>query len=261
MEKSCAKPNNMVKSFVITLVESPLSEALSGDVISSANQYGINPEIHKAINGYDSYSLFKKYNINRFLCRTIIDYPGHQGCFLSHFQLWMKSVELNEPILILEHDGIFIRPLPENILDCFVDVLYLDPFSPYDSTYNQYVSESLSQEINYFDPPGNTWHGVGEYVSGAYGYIIKPNAAQKLITFATTIGAAPTDIHIGRNIVDIKSTTATIVRLHQHFGDNIKEISSTEDLKQYIPNRINSIRSAEYLSPKKYQALIKSMNS
>ena len=31
---------------------------------------------------------------------------GEVGCFLSHWRLWEKCIELNEPILILEDDAV-----------------------------------------------------------------------------------------------------------------------------------------------------------
>lgn len=35
---------------------------------------------------------------------------GEIGCFLSHFLLWVKCVELDAPIVILEHDAILVKP-------------------------------------------------------------------------------------------------------------------------------------------------------
>jgi GR25 family glycosyltransferase involved in LPS biosynthesis len=35
--------------------------------------------------------------------------PGVLGCFYSHYRLWQKCVELNEPIFIFEDDVIFER--------------------------------------------------------------------------------------------------------------------------------------------------------
>ena len=34
------------------------------------------------------------------------------GCAMSHFLLWNRCVEAGEPILILEHDAVFIREFP-----------------------------------------------------------------------------------------------------------------------------------------------------
>lgn len=249
----------VIKSYIIILQNNGHSCRIGHESILAAEQFGIFPEIHPGVNGFDSYRYFKEYNITRFLCRTIIDLPGHQGCFLSHFQLWKKCTELNLPILILEHDGVFIRPLPDNILNNFDDILYLDTFSPYDidskNNYINEVNESLNHEINYWNRPGHYWHAVGEHLSGAYGYIIKPTGAQKLIDFAINIGAAPTDIHIGRQVVDIKSTTCTIVKMHDFYTVNgVKENSSTEDLSKFLSGA-NQMSAAEYLTPKKYKKL------
>ena len=33
------------------------------------------------------------------------------ACFLSHYRLWLKCVELDEPIFVFEHDALFTRRL------------------------------------------------------------------------------------------------------------------------------------------------------
>lgn len=251
-----------MRAFVIILQESEHSRRVGEEAISAARKFGIEPEVHPGVLGYNAPELFNKYGITRFLTRDIIDNPGHQGCFLSHFELWMKCVKLNEPILILEHDGIVVRPLPDDIVDRFDGVLKLDPFDVFDCTdvYTQKVNDSLKEPIDVWHQPArNTWHGVGEFLWGAYGYIIKPNAALELIQFARRIAAAPTDVHIGRNIVDIKATTVTVVTMNQMYIDNgVKDMSSTSNLNQYVRG-INRMALAPYLSPKKYAELVKTL--
>jgi len=112
-----------MKAFVIILQESEHSRKVGAEAIEAARKFGIEPEVHNAVLGYNAPELFAKYGITRFLTRDLIDNPGHQGCFLSHFELWMKCVKLDEPIIILEHDGVFIRPLPDDLLDKFSGVL------------------------------------------------------------------------------------------------------------------------------------------
>jgi len=250
-----------MKSYIIVLQESEHSKKIGAESISKANKFGIYPEVHNGVLGYNAPEKFKEYGITRFITRDIIDNPGHQGCFLSHFELWIKCVKLNEPILILEHDGVFIRELPVDILNRFDGVLKLDPFDPFLTDYENKVQNSLL-EINvdvWHQEARNKWHGVGEFIWGAYGYIIKPHAALELIQFARRIGAAPTDVHIGRNLVDIKSTTVPIVRMSKTYIDNnIKSMSSTSNLNQYIEGK-NRMAFAPYLSPKKYKELIKTL--
>jgi len=253
-----------MKSFVIILQESEHSRTVGKDTIAAANKFGIYPEVHNGVLGYNSAELFRKYGITRFLTYDLIDNPGHQGCFLSHFEVWMKCVKLNEPVLVLEHDGIMIRELPEDILDKFDGVLKLDPLDVYNKegveAYQSQVEASLSEPVEVWHQPARaSWHGVGEFIWGGYGYIIKPHAALALIDFARRIGAAPTDVHIGRNIVDIKSTTVPVVKMHKFYDDdNIRGSSSTSKLSKFVIGR-NSLEGAEYLSPKKYQRLIETL--
>jgi GR25 family glycosyltransferase involved in LPS biosynthesis len=249
-----------MQAFVIILEESEHSRKVGAEAIAAANRFGINTKVHPGVLGYNAPEKFREYGISRFLTRDIIDNPGHQGCFLSHFELWMRCVKLNEPIIILEHDGVFIRPLPDNLLDKFDGVLKLEPYDVFVDSYEGKVDASLNDPVDVWHPPArNTWHGVGEFLWGAYGYIVKPNAALELIQFARRIGAAPTDVHIGRNIVDIKATTATVVRMSKTFTENdVKAMSSTSNLNQYVPGE-NRMALAPYLSPKKYAELIKTL--
>ena len=251
-----------MKAFVIILQESEHSKKVGAEAIEAARKFGIEPEVHNGVLGYDAPEKFREYGITRFLTRDLIDNPGHQGCFLSHFELWLKCVKLNKPIIVLEHDGIFVRELPDDILNKFDGVLKLDPFDVFDCTdvYTEKVSDSLKEPIDVWHQPAKgTWHGVGEFIWGAYGYIIKPGAALELIQFARKIGAAPTDVHIGRNIVDIKATTVTVVTMNQVYIDKgVKGMSSTSNLNQYVPGS-NRMALAEYLSPKKYRQLLETL--
>lgn len=251
-----------MKAFVIILQESEHSRKVGAEAIEAAHKFGIEPEVHNGVLGYNAPELFAKYGITRFLTRDIIDNPGHQGCFLSHFELWLKCIKLDEPIIILEHDGVFIRPLPDDLLDRFDGVLKLDPFDVFDTTeiYTENVKAGMTKPVDVWHQPSrNTWHGTGEFIWGAYGYIIKPNAALELVQFARKIGAAPTDVHIGRNLVDIKATTVTVVTMNQTYIDNgVKQLSSTSNLNQYVPGH-NRMALAPYLSPKKYAELVKTL--
>jgi GR25 family glycosyltransferase involved in LPS biosynthesis len=89
--------------------------------------------------------------------------------------------------------------------------------------------------IDYFYAPARRSSAAGDYVSGAYGYCIKPAAAQKLIEFSANVGVLPADKHIGRKIVDLKSTTVPIVRLHKFYSEHsITKFSSTRDLGKFV---------------------------
>ncbi len=44
------------------------------------------------------------------------------ACFLSHYRLWQKTVELDENVLVLEHDSIFVAPMPDITFDYLVNL-------------------------------------------------------------------------------------------------------------------------------------------
>jgi GR25 family glycosyltransferase involved in LPS biosynthesis len=224
-----------MKAFIIVMHESNHSVSLANDCIVAAKQFNIVPEIWPAVNGFHAESKFKDYGITQFLHKKIISNPGVQGCFLSHYQLWNKCVELNETILILEHDGMMIRELPDDVETQFTDVLNLDPYGQSSVDYNTTVEQSIMLPINYFYAPSGKSSAAGDYVGGAYGYCIKPAAAKKLIEFSTNIGVLPADKHIGRNTVDLKSTTVPVVRLHKFYSEHsIAKFSSTRDLGKFV---------------------------
>lgn len=241
-----------MRAYAIVLAGSGLGETIFAEAKAAAATHGVDLELYPAVLGYHSQPLFDRYGINRFLNYTIIDQPGHQGCFLSHFELWQRCVDLDEPIVILEHDGIFVRSLPSDVLDHFDEVLRLDCFQHFKQGYNEQVEASLNQPIDYFRrDPDYHWHSSGGYYIGAYGYIIKPPGARKLIDHAQTHGVVCTEAHLGLDIVDIVSTTATVVRLHQHYiGQDVK-YSTTHDLGIAIKGA-NSLRNPVYVSPKNY---------
>ena len=225
-----------MKAFIITLLESTHSNTLSSECVSAASRFNIDVSIWPAVNGLtDGQTKCEQYQITTLAHKQVKKWPGALGCFLSHFELWTKCVELNETIIILEHDGEFIRPLPSDIENNFVDVLNLDPFNQSAVDYNQQILSSLSSPVEYFYPAASGTDLAGEYIFGAYGYCIKPAAAAKLINFARTHGALPADVLIGRTVVNLMSTTVPVVRLHSYYtSDNITKESSTANLSKFI---------------------------
>ena len=68
---------------------------------------------------------------------------------------------------------------------------------------------------------------TGNYMRGAYGYIIKPHAAKKVIDWIVVNGFVPADQQIGDALVDIQVVAPSIVRLHPDYYNRIGELSLT----------------------------------
>ena len=92
---------------------------------------------------------------------------GEVGCYLSHYNMWIKCIEINEPIIILEDDAILSdRFSTEEVKDIFekgYNFLYLG--------YRE-MGESSKIDDNFVVPDYPYW---------TVGYALTPEAAQILI--------------------------------------------------------------------------------
>lgn len=97
----------MIKIFVINLMHAP--DRRESIALQLAKQ-NIKFEFFPAVDGKVD-TIYKKShyrNFNRLLryARPLSD--SQIGCFASHYSLWQKCVELNQPIVVLE-DDIYLR--------------------------------------------------------------------------------------------------------------------------------------------------------
>jgi GR25 family glycosyltransferase involved in LPS biosynthesis len=221
-----------MKAFIIRLKNNSISEKHADECVRQAKIFDIGIEYFDAINGNDYPAHLKRLNISpRYKFKK--GRAGVFGCFLSHHYLWKQCVEHNVPYLILEHDGYFLRPLPTDILEKFEDVLKLDGLDPYSKQYDSFfqnIDHDVSIKIEeYYNPQAKFLekNQTGNYMRGAYGYIIKPHAAKKIIEWIALNGFVPADQQIGNAIVDIKVTTPSIVRLHPNYFGKIGALSLT----------------------------------
>jgi GR25 family glycosyltransferase involved in LPS biosynthesis len=101
-----------------------------------------------------------------------VSLPGVIGCFYSHLLLWMRCVELDQPIMIFEDDVIFYRnyqPVDwEDVL-----ILSLGKSAPQVEPWHTYLENPVGQ------PRAVTW--TNSSMPGTSGYAIKPHAASALI--------------------------------------------------------------------------------
>jgi len=219
-----------MKAKIITLKNNELSERVAKDCIEQAAKFGISVEIFNAINGLDYEQHLEKLNV-RPLKKFKKGKPGVYGCFLSHYYLWKECAESNEPYLVLEHDGFLIKPLPDNILDQFEDVLKLESENPYSPEYENRLELIKDHDLTYniVEPYRDMNNGAGWYSVGAYAYIIKPHAAKKLITWIDENGFLPADQQLGSYAVTLHECKPSLARLHHFYikDGNIKAMSTT----------------------------------
>jgi GR25 family glycosyltransferase involved in LPS biosynthesis len=113
------------------------------------------------------------------------------ACTLSHLRLWKKCVELNEEIMVLEHDALFIRSFKP--FEWVGGVLGLN--NPLGATrlsrvfYEKAMSLGDGVQICPFVDNANVPQGL----AGNSAYIIKPCFAQRLINKTEEVGIWPND--------------------------------------------------------------------
>lgn len=205
-----------MKAFIISLskIESSLNSA--NKVLESLLKFGFDAELFEGTYGNEAIKLFKserrrlaEYGIkteeipisefkNRYPLQDMPDNavsivvrkkladnpkmqkilrPGVLGCFYSHYRLWQKCIELDEPIFIFEDDVIFERGYQPVI---WKDVILL-------CTGKQAYKEPFFKE-KLFSPSGSaiTYRLPNTSMPGAVGYGITPAGAAKLVNYYKT---------------------------------------------------------------------------
>jgi len=185
--------------YVITLKDHKLSESLTDECLHSAKRHNWIVQVFDAINGNSvADNTWTNIGVTPLINKYGMSQPGVQGCFLSHFALWKKCLELNREIVIVEHDAIFEAPWDQQ-LTSKDQLVKLTQFRP-KKGYRQ-------------DEYSGTWS------PGAIAYLIHPKQANQLITFSKTVGALPTDVAMGSNVIDFINLDYLYVKMNKRMKD------------------------------------------
>jgi len=215
-------PYQYYKTFIIYNKESMLSRWSANKAHITTKRCGIEAElfngVHKDNHAQEMEKERLRWNSTSYRwCQKVHHMDALAGCFLSHYSLWKKSVEINEPILILEHDVEFQEkieiPLEFGDFDGVINLgtpLWGDWFVKYfsikeEDEYRKSVFEI--RDISQCEKPHSP-NGVFDtdrvdfcdcernFLIGSHSYIITPNAARKLIRKAKAHGIDKTGVFI-----------------------------------------------------------------
>ena len=228
-----------MKTKIIVLHSSEISQSMGAKCKARAEHFGLEVEIFNGIDGRDAHNILFDLKLRQYKPKMKGGRLGVLGCFLSHYFLWCECVESKQPYMILEHDAWMLRPLPKKVLKRFPDVLKLDSLDPYRSTYSKEL-QAQSEELKIWSlherlDHGKHKHGKGLYSIGGYGYIIKPHAAAHIIEQCHAYGFRPADqqLHTTSKI-DIHHVAPSIVRIHKDYINlnTMREMSLTRNLEK-----------------------------
>lgn len=152
-------------------------------------------------------------------------FKSKKSCFYSHFDLWLKCVEFNKPIAIMEHDVYCVRDLPENF--SFKSVIHFAAESIYKTNLFPQNKHSIKiykmlgtglHSIKKF-PPLKKW---GHCMPGNMAYAITPSSAKTLIEDCFKNGWQQNDILMSEKLLNIEIMVPSIINY-----DPEKEIHSS----------------------------------
>ena len=189
--------NDKMKAFIIYLkeVQSTVDSALECKL--TARQHGLDAWLMEGFTPSRADKFIQEQNLKPYLPGPKLykikwQKGGVRGCMISHYHVWKKCIELDEPIVVLEHDS---RVVSDSYDQDFQDILHLDgyrfeedPYMGHDPFVENFV---------------NIRKGENQLM-GTYGYVIKPHAAQRLIKGAHEDGITASDMFVKDKYVKIE---------------------------------------------------------
>lgn len=203
-----------MKAFVITIRDHEYSESCADRCIRSANRYGIKVEKFYGVDKHNAYVYLDDYQLvwgwaeNNTKVK-ICEHTGlHQfpyntkdlrskiACSLSHFLLWKKCIDLNEPILILEHDAVFIRELPEIEFHGAIQINNPTGGGYKGKWHSNFMTKRSTIGVHPLTRKREETSIIPDGFSGGSAYIIKPWAAKEFVSAFHKYGVWPNDATI-----------------------------------------------------------------
>jgi len=171
------------RAFVIAIKNHAVSEIQLQDCLDSAKKFNWTVEVFWGVNGFTvNKNTWAAQGLVPRLDKPTMSKPGVQGCFLSHYSLWKKCIELDEPIIILEHDAVIQQPW--NTLKLTKSIIKL---------HRQYSKKNIRSDLD-----------SGVWSKSAHAYCLAPAHANTLIQFVKRVGAYEVDILMGTNVIPVE---------------------------------------------------------
>jgi GR25 family glycosyltransferase involved in LPS biosynthesis len=164
--------NDQVDSaYIITIKGNKISEQYSERCAKSCNKFGIKYHIHEAFYVKNKEVIIPKdlksqkwISWIKIMNKSLM--PSEIACFLSHISLWAKCLEIDKPIIILEHDAILIKPYRTHT--SFNSIVYLG---------SKYQLEKKDHRMIYGQLNSNY-----RFIYCAHAYAIDPYIAKNLLS-------------------------------------------------------------------------------
>ena len=116
------------------------------------------------------------------------------ACMVSHMRCWQKSIDLDETIVVLEHDALFTRQFKFSDLTKGFKGGIVGLNNPIGATRRAHVFDGQAKKIIGLQgvPNVDDWD-VPQGLAGNSAYVITPKGAKKLLSKVKEVGMWPND--------------------------------------------------------------------
>lgn len=205
-----------LKAFCIILRGHEYSERVGCRCIATAARVGgLRVEIFPAVGELEAEALMKARGLRwtwttggvRYCPKTQLrqhPYPGRLGprlgCAMSHMLLWELCADRGEPILVLEHDAVFVREWPELEWSgiCMVnDPTGATPRGAWWASRMEKRGPGVWSKTRVRDP----LERIPDGLAGNSAYVLHPHSARELLALYRAVGVWPNDATMCEQLV------------------------------------------------------------
>lgn len=209
-----SKSRDVSRAYIIHLPNNPISQKYTKECVESCERVGMPYELYEAFDGTGNMIRTPDHCKDKSWLKTIkvMDHhlsSGEVACFLSHLTLWMKCIEEDRPIVILEHDAIMLRPFMD--FAAYNNIVYLGSKEQYMDGWKVHPIPMQSiLNINYL------------FIGRAHAYAIDPQIAKNMVAKVFSEGIS--------NSLDIwlRADTFGMVQLGLYAYDQVNEFGDKD---------------------------------
>ena len=176
---------NVESAYIITLPGVEESEQLTQQCAASCEAVGQPYKLWEGFNGRSGEVIVPEHLkgqafINFLRLHTELMTPTQIACFYSHFSLWCMCVDIDKPIVILEHDAMMEKPYFHHKFHN--TIVYLGSSE----------QKFKNWEIISIPPHATDQNGLYRFICRAHAYAIDPFIAKNMIAYVIQQGITTT---------------------------------------------------------------------
>jgi hypothetical protein len=203
------------KAYIIRLSSNELSCSIAQRCAESCEKVDMPYDFWEAYDGLTTDQIVSPDNLKDHILMNMIKLTNHYmtrtevACALSHISLWSKCLEIERPIVILEHDAVMVKKYTDHKL--FNSICYLGSDEQANLGWGVYLTPPFGSD-------GHNYY----FICRAHAYAIDPSVARSMLAYILKYGITSsldtmlrTDIfpthQIGLFAYDVREGKTTII--------------------------------------------------